>query len=127
MTMETKHTKGPWNTGALMTRVEVLPNGWRMPMCIADCGAKHGPESESERVANARLIAAAPDLAAAHDVSHAALEAANHLLRTLTRHDISPAEVEVIRHNLRCNPSIIQQIDWAIEQARAALTKAGVK
>ena len=58
------HTAGPWNTGALMSRVEVLPEGWNMPMCIADCGTKHAPESEGERVANARLIAAAPDLLA---------------------------------------------------------------
>lgn len=57
-----EHTAGPWNTGGVMTRVEVLPKGWNMPMCIADCHAKHAPGSESERVANARLIAAAPDL-----------------------------------------------------------------
>ena len=34
-------------------------------MLIADCHGKHSPESEAERVANARLIAAAPDLLAA--------------------------------------------------------------
>jgi hypothetical protein len=57
-----KHTPGPWETGAVMTRVEVLPDGWRVPMCIADCHAKLCPETEAERVANAKLIAAAPDL-----------------------------------------------------------------
>lgn len=31
-------------------------------MLIADCHGKHSPEAEGERVANARLIAAAPDL-----------------------------------------------------------------
>lgn len=34
-------------------------------MCIADCDARHAPESEDEKVANARLIAAAPELLAA--------------------------------------------------------------
>lgn len=60
-----QHTPGQWQTGAMMTRVEVLPQGWRMPMLIADCHGKHSPESEAERVANARLIAAAPDMLAA--------------------------------------------------------------
>ena len=39
--------------------------GWNRPMCIADCGTEHAPESEHERVANARLIAASPALLAA--------------------------------------------------------------
>lgn len=60
--MEAKHTPGPWETGALLTRVEVLPAGWRMPACVADCDTKHAPGTQEERVANARLIAAAPDL-----------------------------------------------------------------
>ena len=62
MTSETKHTPGPWKTGCRMTRVEVLPAGWNAPMCIADCGTKYSPESEEEKCANARLIAAAPEL-----------------------------------------------------------------
>jgi len=57
-----QHTPGQWSTGAVMTRVEVLPNGWNMPVCIADCHAKNAPKSESERVANAKLIAQAPQL-----------------------------------------------------------------
>ena len=59
------HTPGPWETGCLRTRVEVHPPGWRVPLCIADCGTHRAPASESERVANARLIAAAPQLLAA--------------------------------------------------------------
>ena len=62
MATETKHTPGPWKTGCRMTRVEVLPAGWNAPMCIADCGTKYSPESEEEKCANARLIAAAPEL-----------------------------------------------------------------
>lgn len=57
-----KHTPGPWETGSLMTRVEIMPEGWNAPMCIADCHAKNAPQSECERVANAHLIAAAPEL-----------------------------------------------------------------
>lgn len=67
------HTTGPWQTGAIMTRVEVWPEGWRVGMCIADCHAKHAPAEESERVANARLIAAAPDLLVACQLASIAM------------------------------------------------------
>ena len=64
MVTETKatHTAGPWETGSTMTRVEVWPAGWNAPLCVADCHTKNAPESEGERVANARLIAAAPEM-----------------------------------------------------------------
>lgn len=62
---EPSHTPGPWETGGVITRVVVWPNGWNAPLCIADCHAKNAPKTEAERVANARLIAAAPDLLAA--------------------------------------------------------------
>ena len=65
MSETANHTPGPWEIGARMTRVEVLPKGWNMPMCVADCGTEHAPDSKHERVANARLIASAPDLLAA--------------------------------------------------------------
>ena len=65
MNTQGKHTKGPWDTGAIMTTVEIWPDGWRMPMRLADCDDSHGPKSMDEKVANARLIAAAPDLAEA--------------------------------------------------------------
>lgn len=57
---KSKHTPGPWNTGSRITRVEMTHKGWNMPLCIADCDAQHGPETEKERCANARLIAACP-------------------------------------------------------------------
>ena len=58
-----KHTPGPWETGCRRTQVEVRPEGWNVPMCVADCHPlNYPPDSEQERVANARLIAAAPDL-----------------------------------------------------------------
>jgi hypothetical protein len=47
-----------------MTSVEVWPPG--VCRCvIADCHTHRAPASEAERVANARLIAAAPDMLAA--------------------------------------------------------------
>jgi hypothetical protein len=67
--MKTKNqfTPGRWETGAVMTRVEVQLPGWRVPMTVADCHPEKGycPSEESERVANASLISAAPDLLAA--------------------------------------------------------------
>jgi hypothetical protein len=39
-----------------MTRVEVWPEGWNAPLCLADCHAKNAPETETERVANAAFI-----------------------------------------------------------------------
>lgn len=72
MTTETKatHTPGPWKTGGVMTRVEVLPDGWNMPMCVADCHTKSAPNSEAERVANAAFIVRACN---SHDALVAAL------------------------------------------------------
>ena len=57
-------TPGPWETGCLMTRVEVNPPGWKVPLIIADCHPDKGycPDNELERCANARLIAAAPEM-----------------------------------------------------------------
>src|ERR1035437_6697353 len=55
-------TPGPWVTGARMTSVQVWPKAWNAALIIADCDAQHAPDSEGERVANARLIAASPML-----------------------------------------------------------------
>ena len=59
------HTPGKWTTGSVMTQVEVWPKGWNAPLCVADCHTKHAPATEAERVANAQLIASAPELLAA--------------------------------------------------------------
>ena len=53
-----KHTKEPWSTGVMMTRVEIWPKNWNAPLCVADCHAKNAPETETERVANAARIVA---------------------------------------------------------------------
>jgi hypothetical protein len=60
-----RHTPGPWETGGVMTLVQVRPEGWNVPLCIADCHTKNAPENEAERCANAALISAAPELLAA--------------------------------------------------------------
>lgn len=78
------HTPGPWETGCLKTRVEVLPKGWNAPMCIADCHTHYAPDSERERVANARLIAAAPDLLEALEYAIAGMELAQTFLEDKT-------------------------------------------
>jgi hypothetical protein len=73
--MKSTFTKGEWRTGAVMTTVEVLPKGWRMPMRIADCDMEHSPEDKWEKVANARLIASAPKLYSACVAIRACLQA----------------------------------------------------
>ena len=85
-----KHTPGPWETGCRRTQVEVRPEGWNVPMCVADCHPlNYPPDSEQERVANARLIAAAPELLEACksalllcDGANPAHEAVYHQLNT---------------------------------------------
>lgn len=51
----TSHTHGPWSCGSSLRVTCPLGNG------VADCNASTG-KSDDEKSANARLIAAAPDL-----------------------------------------------------------------
>ena len=101
---EQKHTPGPWETGALITNVEVWPDGWNVPMCIADCSTKRSPESNEEKCANARLIAAAPDL----------LEACEESLRAL-RIIYDNTDEEDLLARLDC---------WPLTKLHTAITKA---
>lgn len=56
--MSTKHTPGPWHVGMKQAhRIIYDPTGW----AVADATVYHGKESQNEMMANARLIAAAPD------------------------------------------------------------------
>jgi hypothetical protein len=55
-------TKGKWQTGCDMSRVEVWPEGWNVPLLIADCGTKRSPELVEEQCANAQAISCLPDL-----------------------------------------------------------------
>ena len=81
-TKQAQHTPGPWQTGARMSRVEARPDGWRVPLCIADCDAENAPEIEAEKVANARLIASAPYM-------RFLLEDAARMLPTLTGENLT--------------------------------------
>ena len=57
MSEEFKHTPGPWHHGQKNKRSVFGKDGWR----VADCGTAFS-KSDDEMEANARLIAAAPDL-----------------------------------------------------------------
>lgn len=57
---EFRGTAGPWRTGYFPT---VVVAGDRT--CVADCSGSAMPENYDERLANARLCSAAPDLLAA--------------------------------------------------------------
>lgn len=59
--MTSQHTPGPWHVGDNFSGPTIVYNqkGW----CVADCRAPHGKfHPDGAREANARLIAAAPDL-----------------------------------------------------------------
>lgn len=57
--MNAKHTPGPWNTGQRGRMLNVGHNGTLI--ATIDCRSQH-PAVEAEAHANARLIAAAPEL-----------------------------------------------------------------
>jgi hypothetical protein len=57
--MNTKHTFGPWHTGGDGTIV-YAPDGF----AVANAVVFHGRHGDGEAEANARLMAAAPDLLA---------------------------------------------------------------
>ena len=101
-------TPRPWNTGGVMTSVEVWPKGWNVPMHIADCDPRgRSPDSEQERVANAALI-----------------------VRAVNSHD---ALVEALEGMVKLNSLLLEKTDGGfysagnngyIQQARAALALA---
>lgn len=111
--MSEAHTPGPWHfrtfhedgiggTNGLynLTRVYVGSKEAQSSIWIADCG----DDTDAERIANARLIAAAPDLLAALKV-------------------ICKDSTECKCHG---EPSTVDGIQWDdIIAARAAIAKAG--
>jgi len=59
---QAKHTPGPWHVGVRQAEQIVYDeNGW----AVANATVHHGESNIPESKANARLIAAAPDLLAA--------------------------------------------------------------
>lgn len=65
MTTQQTHTPGPWTTNKKCpTMVEAVADGQGVNL-IVDCNDPDGFRTRGEDMANARLIAAAPDLLAA--------------------------------------------------------------
>jgi len=84
MSEETQHTPGPWqrpdpNPYAVTTEFEY--DGTHTTVCQMQHGP-YGVDTDEERIANARLIAAAPDL----------LKAAKTALDALNKHEGIPSE-----------------------------------
>ncbi|WP_238908144.1 hypothetical protein [Achromobacter ruhlandii] len=69
--MTTKHTPGPWSTHLVDSTVVVIPRR-PFPQQISTLG--HSEVADEEDYANARLIAAAPELLAALEDCQTALE-----------------------------------------------------
>ena len=68
--MESKHTRGPWHAGGYMDQIVFNDKGF----AVASCTVYHGKELAGTSAANARLIAAAPDLLAALEAALGALD-----------------------------------------------------
>ena len=60
---ENKHTPGPWGTDEIAVRSEG-PNGRQIALCEISVRGRPYDETYDEALANARLIASAPDLLA---------------------------------------------------------------
>lgn len=58
--MMAKHSPGPWRTEAVSDAVRVVVGSGRAKVILARCAPPQIPEGETH--ANARLMAAAPDL-----------------------------------------------------------------
>lgn len=97
---ETKFTPGPWHTRLGMRTIQVTAGEYVWPI-----GYKE------DAVANADLIAAAPDMYAALETAYAALVAARHELEELAL-EFSGEDYNSPRLNA------------AIEDTRAAMDKA---
>jgi hypothetical protein len=102
--METKHTLGPWNN-RIEKRTRLICDANGNQIAAIRPVSRYGIDGDD--AANARLIAAAPDLLAASKKMLAAIEAvANEQL------------------NLQTLESYLQALDRAEEKLRAAITKA---
>lgn len=75
--MAASHTPGPWRVSTTPSGDRVIGIGKRTGEGIADCGFGTWRVGGEEALANARLIAAAPDLLAAVKSALAFIEADN--------------------------------------------------
>lgn len=71
--METKHTKGPWHTGGKDDRVIYAADGY----AVGNANVFHS-KHEGDEEANARLMAAAPELLEALQYARRFLKPVNH-------------------------------------------------
>ncbi len=94
------HSPGPWTVDPVSPTWVEETSGGRMN--VADCDVGRGRRTDEQRVANARLISAAPEM-------KTALEECLDLLECVTRESDQP------------------RIEQAVYAARAALAKAGGK
>lgn len=101
MSANMKHTPGPWSSGGTLEVVAGKLGADVPTVAVACCDLPRGLDG----YANARLIAAAPELLAALETAYAVM---------------TSARVEVYNHD-RANYS---RIENAIDAARAAIAKA---
>lgn len=86
----TQHTPGPWAAEPAITgEVDIISDAARLPVCTVP-KLHPGRMSPKERQANARLIAAAPQLFEALQLAEATIE-------RLNRHDSANGTLDVIR------------------------------
>lgn len=103
--MDTKHTPGPWKVSQNVSRHVVGPNGG-----IVTCGELtwDGPGSSAVADANARLIAAAPEL-----------------LEALRRMEVAANTVAYCHDKHRGNfAAALSEMESDAEAARAVIAKA---
>lgn len=100
--MKTQHTPGQWSVASYGEQLRLVIK--RGKLSLAEILTwSDGPESRAEATANARLIAAAPDLLAALEKALASIE----------------GQAELLRH---CGAAY--GIGATLAQARAAIAKA---
>lgn len=100
-----QHTQGPWHQHTTEGKTYASVRGANGQI-VADCGSR----SDELAQANARLIAAAPELLAALRGTLQALEA--HL------------DEETKRHGLKCRDELCPCNSDEVKKARAAIAKA---
>jgi hypothetical protein len=96
------HTPGPWNVGDMATQIRAGP---QRIASTEPSGRRPGGETD---IANARLIAAAPELLAALEAIYA----------------LFPCHWDRVDGAAVVMPERVPQLDAAFEQARAAIAKA---
>lgn len=111
-----KHTPGPWSIlpledGAKFLRVRGTQLGFRYKVCDVHAPFQHNKDEVLESQANARLIAAAPDLLAA-------LQVAREFMSIASDWNVDEAE---INGEMRSTYDLIADVDAVISKATGGL------